>query len=517
MEYAITVKGANETLSIPGASEESLLSALLRGGITQVDAPCGGKGRCGKCGVAVTGPVRTIDTNEVRTAEDELLLACRYAPAGDCVLTLPATADMHVVTDGAGRLPAGGEGLGLAVDIGTTTVAVFLYDLATGTSLGSVGERNAQRGFGADVISRITACGEGKLPALRDGIRDQIVSLAERLCRRAGRTTADIRKVTVAGNTVMEHLFDGLDPTGIGVAPFRPESLFDDHRPAAAVLPALGTDADVYLCPCVSGYVGGDITAGLVASGADRAEGLWLYMDIGTNGEMALGDRDGFLTCATAAGPAFEGAEIACGMDGSAGAIDKVWVEDGDIAVHVIGEGTARGLCGSGLIDAVSALLSMEVIDETGRMATADELPEPLRNRVFTLPDGFGTFRLKDDVYLAAKDVREVQLAKAAVRAGAETLLSRMGKTAGDITQLVIAGGFGSFMDKNSALHIGLLPQVPVERIRHAGNAAGAGAVLALHAQGETRLAEFAKKCDYLELSSARDFMERYIDCMSFE
>ena len=516
MKYSITVRGTEPERIISVQEGDSFLSALQSAGISSVTASCGGRGRCGKCGITVSGPVKSLDSGEIQAAEEARLLACRYTPAGDCILVLPAEQELHVV-HGGGTIASGGRGLGLAVDIGTTTVAVTLYDLADGRCLAANGERNVQRGWGADVISRITACSEGNLPSLRDGIRDQITALARLLCAQTGRETAEIRRVSIAGNTVMEHLFTGLDPAGIGVAPFTPVSRFGDHRPAGDVLPGLDPGADVYLCPCVSGYVGGDITAGLTATDADRTEGLRLYMDIGTNGEMCLGDCKGYLTCATAAGPAFEGAEIACGMDGSPGAIDRAWTERGDICVHVIGEGTARGLCGSGLVDVIAVLLTLDVIDGTGRLCGAEELPVHLGRRIFTLPDGHRAFRLQDDVYLAAQDVRQVQLAKAAIRAGAETLLRRKGKTGPDITEIVIAGGFGSFLDKRSALTIGLLPSVDPDRIRHAGNAAAAGAAEALTPEGEARIAAVTAMCDYLELSADREFMDRYVECMMFE
>ena len=505
MNYRIIVNGA----SYPAPPDASILEALADGGCTGIDAPCGGKGRCRKCAVAVTGLVRSLETGETFLAERERLLACRFAPAADLTVEL-ASETIRVIADGP-AIAAGGEGLGAAVDIGTTTVAILLYDLSSGKLLASAGERNAQRGFGADVISRITACGEGKLPALRDAIRKQTREITARLCRDVGRDVAELCRASVAGNTVMEHLFAGIDPTGIGVAPFTPASLFGNHMAQS------GLAAQTYLCPCVSGYVGGDITAGLLASGGDSAEGLWLYMDIGTNGEMALGDRNGYLACATAAGPAFEGAEIACGMDGSPGAIDRVWAENGDVKIHVIGEAPPAGLCGSGLVDAVAALLELGVIDETGRMADAEELSPILAPRVFFLENGTTAFRIAGDVFLAAHDVRQVQLAKAAIRAGAETLLKRAGRTAEDIAELVIAGGFGSFLDKDSALRIGMLPRVNAGRIRHVGNAASSGAALALTAEGEARLAAFAGKVSYLELSTEREFMDQYIECMMFD
>lgn len=515
-QHTLTVAREAGDLKIPGIPEDSFLAALRGAGFTEPETPCGGKGTCHKCRVFVTGRVRSLSTGETHDAVDEELLACCFAPAGDCTLRLrPAAGEMRVVTGGLEQIGGGGEGLGLAVDIGTTTVAAFLYELSTGRRLAEAGERSAQRIYGADVISRITCCGEGKLPDLRDAIRAQIASLAQAMCQSRGRALSEIRRVSVAGNTVMEHLFDGLDPTPIGVAPFRPASLFGDERAAQSCLPDFRPDISVYLSPCVAGYVGGDVTAGLLASGGADAEGLWLYIDVGTNGEMALGNRDGFVCCATAAGPAFEGAEITCGMGGAPGAIDRVRVEGGDVSVHVIGDGEALGICGSGLIDAVAAMLELEVVTEAGRLLPAIDVPGPAGERVFPR-GGLQAFRLLDGVFVATQDIREIQLAKAAIRAGAETLLELRGKTAADITELVIAGGFGAYMDKYSALRIGLLPRVPPERIRHVGNSAGAGAAMALTPEGRRALEEFTKRCSYLELSSSRAFSEHFMDYMAF-
>ena len=515
--FSITVRRGTEEKVIAANPKESILAALRGEDYTEPDAPCGGQGTCKKCTVTVTGAIRSVDGLGERTVDNAQILACRYAPAGDCTVVLTAKEKMNVVTTGAGAIEGGSEGLGFAVDIGTTTVAAFLYDLKTGERLGAEGGRNAQRSYGADVISRITRASEGDLPQLRDAVRRQLTGMAEELCAKSGRSVKELKRVRIAGNTVMEHLFDGLDPTNIGVAPFTPESLFGDHRPSSACLPELDCDADVYLCPCVAGYVGGDITAGLVASGAPEAEGLWLYVDIGTNGEMGLGDKNGFVCCATAAGPAFEGAEIACGMDGSAGAIDTVTAVDGDVEVHVIGDGKAIGVCGSGLIDSVSALLKVGVVTEAGRMLAPEDAPEKVRDRVFRTEDGTLAFLLKDGVYISAQDIREVQLAKSAIRAGAETLLQLQGKTADDITKLVIAGGFGNFIGKRSALHIGMLPQVPLDKIKNVGNAAGAGAALTLTDEGEAALEAFNRKCTYLELSSSHEFMENYVEYMAFD
>lgn len=530
-EYILTVNNGAETMEVSASSHISILSNLRETHAPAPEAPCGGAGTCRKCTLIVTGRVRSLDTGEVHQAVGQPLLACRFAPAGPLTILLPQSGQMNVVTEGASNLASGESGLGVSVDIGTTTVAAFLYDLSTGKLLASTGERNAQRSYGADVISRITCCSEGKLPQLTACIQQQIARLTRSLCMMAStedttRVPAQIRRMVIAGNTVMEHLFAALDPTSIGQAPFTPESLFGDEHPSARLLPDLGLDCPVYLCPCLSGYVGGDITAGLMATGALEEDGLRLFVDIGTNGEMALGSQDGYITCATAAGPAFEGAEIACGMGGEPGAIDKVRLQDGFLQVHVIDDQPARGVCGSGLIDSIACMLKAGVLTESGRLLGPDDMERlpgiseeafaDLQSRIFRQENGHYAFRLQGDVYISAEDVREVQLAKAAIRAGAETLLQVQGKTAADITDLVIAGGFGSFLNKESALTIGLLPEVPPSRIRHVGNAAGAGASAALTTEGQHALEQVTALCSYLELSTSSEFMENYIEYMSF-
>ena len=478
----IQVDSALGVRQIECSAGETLLSALGRAG-EKLSAACGGKGLCGKCKVIADG---------------KEVLSCETLCGSVRSVVVPRAEEIHALTKGAADIRGEGSGLGFAVDIGTTTVAAFLYDRPCGKLLGSRSGRNAQRSYGADVISRIQAWSEGRGEALTGAIRRQLSDMLDSLCAEHGVRRSDVTLVTISANTVMEHILDGLSPVGIGAAPFTPESLFGDVRPAAYYFDGLFPGAAVWLAPAVAGYVGGDITAGLCAAGGNEAEGLWLYIDLGTNGEMALGNKDGWLCCATAVGPAFEGAEISCGMDGSAGAIDKVKAENGELRVHVIGGGRAKGLCGSGLIDAASALLTLGELESNGRLSTAPR-------------------ELRDGVTLLREDMRQVQLAKAAVRAGAETLLELSGHTAADVTKLVIAGGFGAFMDVKSALHIGLLPQVPAEKITHVGNAAGAGAAIALTEAGREAIMALDAKCRYFELSGAELFRDNYVEYMAFD
>ncbi len=517
--HRLTVRAGGDTIVLEASEDKSLLSALRLNGFSEPSAPCGGNGTCRQCRIHITGSLLPVDAQgEPREARDEELLACRWRPGGDCSLTLPQSGAMRILVSGVGDIEPGGEGLGAAVDIGTTTVAVFIYDRPSGRLLASRSNRNAQRPFGADVISRIRYSDEpGGLEKLAEVIRGQLGSLVGQACRAAGREAGEIRLVSIAGNTVMEHLFAGLSPVGIGVAPFTPVSLFGDERSAEGLIPGLFPGAEVYLCPALAGYVGGDITAGLMSSGAAAAEKLCLFMDIGTNGEMGLGDSRGYICCATAAGPAFEGAEIACGMDGSPGAVDKVTLRDGEIRSHVVGDIEARGICGSGLVDALAVMLRCGAVTGAGRLLPPEEAPEAVRSRLRRGGDGVMRFYLTENVFVSAGDIRELQLAKAAIRAGAETLMALRGVTVKDVDSLLIAGGFGQYMDVDSALAIGLLPPIPRERIRHVGNAAGAGAALALVPRHRSELETFTAKCSYHELSASRPVMDNYLSYISFD
>lgn len=485
--------------------DASLLAALRARGAA-LYAPCGGDGRCGRCLVTVTGPVSPLDGPErgkVRRAQGETLLACRFRAGGDCAVTFTAEEDMRVVKDGV-DIPPGGVGLGAAVDIGTTTVALLLYDLQTGKYLGARSGPNAQRAFGADVISRIARCAAASgLEEQRDAIREQLSSLLDAACAGAGRDRSELTRLCVTGNTVMEHLLMGLNPTGIGAAPFAPLSLFGDSRPARELFSGFSPGAELYLCPAVAGYAGGDVTAGLLGSDALFSAEPVLYLDIGTNGEMALGDQDGFLVCAAAAGPAFEGGAIECGMAATAGAIDRVTLSGGALICRVVGGGPARGICGSGLVDAAAALLERGDVDPSGRMLCRDKRGE---RRCY----------LADGVYISGSDIRQLQLAKAAVRAGLETLLSARNLNVEALRGVWIAGGFGAYLDAGSAVRIGLLPPSAAGKTLHVGSAAGRGAAMALVLEQRRVLESLAKKCAYLELSASAAFMERYVACMGF-
>lgn len=405
--------------------------------------------------------------------------------------------------------------LGMAVDIGTTTVAAYFFDLETGEQLAVHSAANPQRTFGADVISRIAASENGGLAEEQKAIVGLLAEMIQSFCKGRNVSTDRLYHATIAANTTMLHLLAGIAPQNIAVAPFLPATCFGlDFRASELALPIF-PDAPVTLLPCISSYVGADITAGMAAFGLDRSKQKTLYIDVGTNGEMAYANGERILCCSTAAGPAFEGAHIECGSGGIPGAVRGAHIQDGKIVLEPIGGGKARTICGSGLIDLICILLQLEILDETGRLAEPDELEPPFdacinENGDFILDAETG-------LRLTAKDIREVQLAKAAVRAGICTLLDEVGETAETLDRLVVAGGFGAHIRPESACGIGLFPSEALNKYQTAGNAAGRGAILALlDEEASERMQRLAERCEYLELSGSKTFQNHYIEQMLF-
>lgn len=486
--YSLSVKGGGEITAICANDENSILDALRSANIAAVGAPCGGRGLCGKCAIHAKGRVRSLETGEVSDV-DGTILSCRYAPAGDCEIEL-SESELNIALGDKVKLHGETGGLGLALDIGTTTIAAAVYDLESGECIAEKSAKNSQCAFGADVISRIEHCRKGNAEALYACLGTQLSKILSDFGK--------IKKAVIVGNTVMEHFAARLDPTSLAIPPFTPQTLFGEHKTYK--------NTDVYFARCVSAYVGGDILAGMLACKLQNEAETVLYVDIGTNGEIVLGNKDGFNCCATAAGPAFEGAEIECGMNASNGAIDSVWLENGKIIVHVIGECEAKGICGSGLIDAVAVMLNEKIIGKSGRFSNNENYADRLIEK-----DGVKAFRLSENVYLSAHDIRKVQLAKAAIYAGIETITD--GK---EISKLIVAGGFGRYINVENAVRIGLLPDFCVEKIRQVGNAAASGAALLLEPDNKKILNSLAEKCRYTDLSSSAVFSENYIKNLNF-
>ncbi len=477
-----------------------------------LSAPCGGRGTCGKCRVGVSGAVMPPDETERKfLSETELSagirLSCRCITAGGEVKVAADENDTGSAIQTEGTMSSFVHaplcaGYGIAVDIGTTTAAVYLCDMKSGRIVKTGAFQNPQRSYGADVITRIGRIIEdkGNLAVLQK----LIVGAINKTVAGFGVSAQSINAAVITGNTTMLHIFAGYDPSGIANAPFTPATLFGFKVAAASQGLAINPEADVYLMPCFSAYVGGDIATGMIAADVDRSEGLNLYIDIGTNGEMGLGGRGGICLCATAAGPAFEGAQIECGMGGVEGAVDTVRYENGEVKFGTIGDAAPAGICGSGLIDGVAVMIECGALDETGRIDKKYE-----NNRFMIDPE--------NDIYISGKDIREVQLAKSAVCAGIMTLLDDAGASADDIRRVIVAGGFGAHINPHSAAKIGLIPAEFEEKIEIVGNTAGTGAVLyLLSADARERINSVPSVSRYLELSGNEFFMDEYVERMMF-
>ena len=503
----ITVRSGGRESEIICSPGSTLLDVLCSEGF-DLAAPCGGLGRCGKCAVTLAAPDGTR----------ERVLACRTpaeAAAGRVVLVPDAAAGGVIELSGTAGAAGALSGLAAAVDLGTTTLAVRIIDRATGETLAAAGDWSAQAPYGADVISRIKAASKpGGLERLRGLAAGQAAGLISAACADAGVDPAALEAILCVGNTTMEHLFAGISPEGIGRAPFTPTTYFTDGGSAA--LPGL-PGAETRLAPCVSGYIGGDTVAAAYAAGLDEAPGTRLLLDIGTNGEIVLAHGGRLLACSVACGPAFEGAEIGIGMRSAPGAISAVHFSAGEFWYAVIGGGRPQGICGTGIIDLLAALIESGAVDGTGRLLEPDELPESLRENVSVNRKGNVSFAVAPGLRIRAGEIRKLQLAKAAIRAGVEILLRRAGISAGDIGEACLAGGFGTRIDISSAVKVGLIPPELAEKTRGIGNAALDGAQKALCVpDGFERLLEIRERCEYIELSTSAEFSEAFVDAMPF-
>lgn len=396
----------------------------------------------------------------------------------------------------------------------TTTVVCHLIDGKTGEKLATVSEPSAQRSFGADVLSRIQAAEAGKLEILKEQIIFQIAQMLRTLQKKTGRGE-QIHRLAVVGNTVMCHLFAGISPVSIGVTPFMPQEFFGKEYTGEQL--GLTDCRSVYIAPAVAGFVGGDITSDLLAVMQKKPKDKVLLLDIGTNGEMAVGNEDQIYCCATAVGSAFEGAEMAMGMPAAAGAISHVWLDQRRIRVQVIGDEEACGICGSGLIDALAVILEMGLLDHTGLLKQKQSVSVAYRKYL-------GEYAGQPCVWLAHKvcvtqeDIRGLQLAKAAFAAGMRILLQDSHTSYEQLDHVILAGGFGSYLKKESAAAIGLIPKELLPITDSVGNAAGEGAVsAAISKKAREQLSIIQKSMHYIELSTHPDFSQEYMNQMDFD
>ena len=410
----------------------------------------------------------------------------------------------------------------VAVDLGTTTVVPTLLDLTTGTPVAVRSMLNKQQPFGADVISRISATMLEPQAAglMRQAAVDTVNELLAEVCIEAGVSADQVYELALAGNATMVHLLLGVDPEPIGVAPFIMATRAWPRYRADEIGLAAHPQARCFLFPAFGAYVGGDIVAGVLASGMDRDKRIRLLIDVGTNCEIVLSNGEDLLATAAPAGPAFEAASIACGMRAADGAIETVAIRDGELELGVIGGTEPVGICGSGLVDAVFALHRVGLIDDSGRYVTdqeATDVAPDLAARLVTRDGGDRVFVLHGDpaepaVFLSQRDVRELQFAKAAIATGWRLLLEEVGLNQEDVQQVLLAGSFGSYLSPASAVGIGLVPKLPVVRIVSAGNVAGEGAKMVLLSATERSGAlTLLDEVRYVELSDRADFQDKFV------
>lgn len=417
---------------------------------------------------------------------------------------------------------------GIAFDLGTTTVSGTLWELGTAEFASSVSLPNYQSEYGSDVISRILFCNQSdeNLFLMQQVLILCINDIIDELCMKNNIASVQITRITFVGNSTMSHLLLNISPRSLATIPFKP--VFIDAQTLTSDELELRThpQAELFLLPNIAGHVGSDTVGMLLSTRLFMLTGCHIAIDIGTNGEIVAIKDGKMLTCSTAAGPAFEGASIYHGMRAAAGAIEVVKYKNYDIKINTIDNQPPIGICGSGLIDAVSCLLKCGIIDRYGRMITREEaidagMPQTLVRRLITFEENSSfilAFRDSGDhIFLTQKDVREVQLAKGAILAGIQTLMKTLDMTTEELDSILLAGAFGNYIDKESALRIGLFPQLPVDKIIPVGNAAGTGASMALLSDNERILAnEIARQVEHVELSRNMDFQEFYIKAMMF-
>ncbi len=575
----VQITFVRENKTIPVEEGTTVLEAEIRAGL-RPDAPCGGKGSCGKCLVRIEGRTvkacqikadRDLEVESLIQTEDNVILTDSFVRPieFDPALTVhrvhlekPLPGDKRSEWERLSEALAEAEGqkeirlrpnpeiaAGLfekrsldadwyavhtedeildlrrekgriyfaAFDIGTTTVAGYLLDAENGRQLAVESRMNPQAVYGADVISRANYVLEHGPDDMSGCIRQTLNEMLLSLAADAGADTEDIFQLSIVGNTCMHHLFLGISPKSLVLAPYTPAVSERLTLKAADYGLAVHPNAQLLMLPCIAGYVGADTCGCLMSVRPDQKEEITLLLDIGTNGEMVLGNKERLVACSTAAGPAFEGAKISCGMRGAAGAVDHVSYEDGNWSYTTIEQKPAIGLCGSGLIDLIACLLKAGYIDGNGSWSEEAKASSCFSSGAFYLvpPDRSGNER---GVFLNAKDIGEVQLAKAAIAAGIRLLMKELSLSEDQIARVYIAGAFGSYMDPASAAAIGIFPASLIDRVQPVGNAAGEGARIALLNRKELHTAdELVRETDFIELAASPEFQDCFVEELLFD
>lgn len=512
----ITIMGRGEPILIDYTEETSLLEAMIEQGI-YLSADCSGRGTCGKCKIQlIEGFLDITSDDRIKFSAQELeqgyRLACRAYPQTNCTLHLISSGetDFKIITEnrqGSVLNDTREEDYVIAIDIGTTTIAASLVGLQSRKVLITDAAVNKQRAFGTDVVSRIKASNEGKRELLKEVIQKDLHTGIQNLVEKSGISKNKLKRISIAGNTTMGHLLLGYSCQGLGSYPFAPVDISTSILPFRDVMGSDYLNIPVTILPGISAYVGGDIVAGLLACDFDQTDKPCLLVDLGTNGEMAVGNKDRILVTSAAAGPAFEGGNISCGTGSIAGAVCDIAINEHGNKLHTIADQPPVGICGTGVVALVSELVQSELADCTGLLC--DQYFE----------SGYPVVVYKGNkIIFTQKDMREFQMAKAAIRAGIETLIRRYGITLEEIDTVYLAGGFGYQINLEKAMRVGLLPKEFSGKIEAVGNSALGGAVTYLtDDKAPVRVEKILTVSSEISLSNEKEFNDLYVNCMFFE
>lgn len=536
-KYNVTVIINGEKSTIEVNKGISLLRAFTENDI-YMSAPCGGNGTCGKCKVRFLRGATKITSEDMKMLKKEEIaagyrLACSSILESDCLIEISdIEEDMFDIVSEYNPIMSKkilnksseqnnhyniktketNGNYNIAIDIGTTTIAAAIVGVDGDEVLHVETGVNRQRAYGADVVSRMQASIDGKKEELQQCIKDDLIGLIEKLIEKMGIDYTDINKIAISANTTMGHLLMGYPCDTLGVAPFIPVNIstisINSMELFANKLIGKKTNNEIIILPGISAFVGADIVSGLMSCQFDKTDEIVAFIDLGTNGEMAIGNKDRILVTSTAAGPAFEGGNISCGVGSIAGALCHVNITNGQVKVQTIGDKPLVGLCGTGVIECTYELLKNGVIDETGMM---DE-------KYFE--DGFEIGKTSDgrSIVYTQSDVREIQMAKSAVRAGFETLIKRYGVSYEQISKVYLAGGFGYKMNIEKAAGIGLFPTELIEKMIPVGNSSLKGAVLYLSREDSANISKkIVDNAQEISLALDDDFNEKYMEYMFFD
>ncbi|MDR2795896.1 MAG: ASKHA domain-containing protein [Spirochaetaceae bacterium] len=530
--------GAEKRTNVHAEAGINILDAARLGGVL-IETPCDGAGTCGKCGVTIASSNECVLACSTKIRDGAVYIAPDYEAKNKSLRILSERLSLECEKEpfitkryqdgktnvyGGGRLLGSEAGdstaflYGLAVDIGTTTIVTELVNILSGETIASESALNPQTRYAQDVLGRIHFAGkEDGLETLYRDFVTVLNGMIRGLAARAGINSEYIYELVYSGNTTMLHLACDTDPSSLGRYPYTPKITGGLHVTDKNI--AASPYALIYLPPVISAWVGADISSGILAAGLERESGVSLFVDIGTNGEMALAKDGRLAASSTAAGPAFEGMNISCGMRASAGAVEAFSIdENGSCSFHLIGGAAkAEGICGSGLLDIAGELVRTGLIDKRGRFVPPEDGAYPKLAGRMRPVDGKSAFFITDNVYVAQKDVRQIQLAKSAVRCGIELLLARFGNSARDVDRVIIAGSFGYHLNEKSLTGIGLLPEQFAGKVSFAGNTSLAGAAaLLINAPLRDRVKEIAAGVEKIELAQDSSFERAFINYMSF-